>query len=167
MRVNTKHFSPCGARKNAPCCNNARLIKHESGFFRPHVTMLDKSCISFLILDLKSMKVSQASLLTSAQQAQSTRLGELLARLRVARKVKQADAALRAGLSRNTAYRLEKGDPGIAVGQVLRYLEAIAPDSTLLDLLAERQPELLALAAREKTQRVRDLSSAELKELDF
>lgn len=129
--------------------------------------MLDKSCISFLILDLKSMKVSQASLLTSAQQAQSTRLGELLARLRVARKVKQADAALRAGLSRNTAYRLEKGDPGIAVGQVLRYLEAIAPDSTLLDLLAERQPELLALAAREKTQRVRDLSSAELKELDF
>ena len=91
----------------------------------------------------------------------------LLARLRVARKVKQADAALRAGLSRNTAYRLEKGDPGIAVGQVLRYLEAIAPDSTLLDLLAERQPELLALAAREKTQRVRDLSSAELKELDF
>ncbi len=113
------------------------------------------------------MKVSQASLLTSAQQAQSTRLGELLARLRVARKVKQADAALRAGLSRNTAYRLEKGDPGIAVGQVLRYLEAIAPDSTLLDLLAERQPELLALAAREKTQRVRDLSSAELKELDF
>ncbi len=129
--------------------------------------MLDKSCISFLILDLKGMKVSQASLLTSAQQAQSTRLGELLARLRVARKVKQADAALRAGLSRNTAYRLEKGDPGIAVGQVLRYLEAIAPDSTLLDLLAERQPELLALAAREKTQRVRDLSSAELKELDF
>ncbi|WP_238990646.1 helix-turn-helix transcriptional regulator [Acidovorax sp. ST3] len=129
--------------------------------------MLDKSRISFLILDLKSMKVSQASLLTSAQQAQSTRLGELLARLRVARKVKQADAALRAGLSRNTAYRLEKGDPGIAVGQVLRYLEAIAPDSTLLDLLAERQPELLALAAREKTQRVRDLSSAELKELDF
>ncbi|MDR6767982.1 transcriptional regulator with XRE-family HTH domain [Acidovorax delafieldii] len=129
--------------------------------------MLDKSRISFLILDLKSMKVSQASLLTSAQQAQSTRLGELLARLRVARKVKQADAALRAGLSRNTAYRLEKGDPGIAVGQVLRYLEAIAPDSTLLDLLAERQPELLALAAREKTQRVRDLSSAELKELNF
>lgn len=129
--------------------------------------MFDKSRISFLILDLKSMKVSQASLLTSAQQAQSTRLGELLARLRVARKVKQADAALRAGLSRNTAYRLEKGDPGIAVGQVLRYLEAIAPDSTLLDLLAERQPELLALAAREKTQRVRDLSSAELKELDF
>lgn len=129
--------------------------------------MIDKSRISFLILDLTSMKVSQASLLTSAQQTQSTRLGELLARLRVARKVKQADAALRAGLSRNTAYRLEKGDPGIAVGQVLRYLEAIAPDSTLLDLLAERQPELLALAAREKTQRVRDLSSAELKELDF
>jgi transcriptional regulator with XRE-family HTH domain len=94
-------------------------------------------------------------------------LGQLLARLRLARQVKQADAALRAGLSRNTAYRLEKGDPGIALGQVLRYLQAISPGSTLLDLLTEKDPALLALSAREKTQRVRDLSTAEREELDF
>jgi hypothetical protein len=85
----------------------------------------------------------------------------------LARQVKQADAALRAGLSRNTAYRLEKGEPGIALGQVLRYLQAISPGSTLLDLLTEKDPALLALSAREKSQRVRDLSAAEREELDF
>lgn len=94
-------------------------------------------------------------------------LGHLLARLRLARRVKQADAALRAGISRNTAYRLEKGDPGIAIGQVLRYLEAIAPGATLVDLLTERDPALVALRAREATRRVRDLSASELEELNF
>lgn len=113
------------------------------------------------------MKVSQTAMLSPRQLEECTRLGRLLARLRQARQVKQSDAALRAGLSRNTAYRLEKGDPGLAIGQVLRYLEAISPGSTLLDLLSETEPALLALAAREKTQRVRDLSAAELKELDF
>lgn len=113
------------------------------------------------------MKVSQTAMLSPRQLEDCARLGRLLARLRQARQVKQSDAALRAGLSRNTAYRLEKGDPGLAIGQVLRYLEAISPGSTLLDLLSETEPALLALAAREKTQRVRDLSAAELKELDF
>ena len=43
------------------------------------------------------------------------RIGRLLARLSIARKVKQAYAALRSGLSRNTVYRLEKGDPDPAL----------------------------------------------------
>jgi hypothetical protein len=85
----------------------------------------------------------------------------------LARTVKQADAALRAGLSRNTAYRIEHGDPGLAMGQVLRYLDAIAPGSTLLDLLSESDPALTALRVREQRKRVRDLSAAELSELDF
>ena len=106
-------------------------------------------------------------MLSLPQQEECARLGLLVARLRLARKVKQSDAALRAGLSRNTAYRLEKGDPGLALGQVLRYLEAISPGSTLLDLLSEKDPALLTLAAREKTQRVRDLTAAEREELDF
>lgn len=113
------------------------------------------------------MKVNQSALLSQRQLDQCARLGQLLARLRMARKVKQADAALRAGLSRNTAYRLEKGDPGLALGQVLRYLEAVSPGSTLLDLLSEADPALVALDAREKTQRVRDLTAAEREELDF
>lgn len=113
------------------------------------------------------MKVSQSTILSSRQLEDCAQIGQKLARLRLARRVKQTDAALRAGLSRNTVYRLEKGDPGLAFGQILRYLEAIAPGSTLLDLLSEKDPALLALSAREKTQRVRDLSATELKELDF
>ena len=113
------------------------------------------------------MKIIQAAMLSPHQLGECARLGMLLARLRIARKVKQTEAALRAGLSRNTVYRLEKGDPGLAVGQILRYLEAISPGSTLLDLLTERDPALLALGAREKTQRVRDMTASELDELDF
>jgi hypothetical protein len=74
---------------------------------------------------------------------------------------------LRESPERNTAYRLEKGDPGLALGQVLRYLEAIAPGSTLLELLSEKDPALISLSAREKTKRVRDLTASELKELEF
>ena len=81
--------------------------------------------------------------------------------------MKQVDAALRAGMSRNTAYRLERGDPGLAIGQVLRYLDAIAPGSNLLDLLSESDPALAALEVRERSRRVRDLSTKELDELNF
>ena len=129
--------------------------------------MLVKSIHYTIILALSNMKVAQSTMLSPGQLDECARLGQQLARLRIARKVKQTDAALRSGLSRNTVYRLEKGDPGLALGQVLRYLEAIAPGSTLLALLSEQDPALLALAAREKTQRVRDMSAAELKELDF
>ena len=79
----------------------------------------------------------------------------------------QAEAAIRAGLSRNTAYRLEKGDVGLAVGQVLRYLEAIAPGKSLLELLQADDPALIALEADEKRKRMRGLSKEELTRLDF
>lgn len=117
--------------------------------------------------DLTNIKVSQSSVLTPRLLEESAKLGQRLARLRLARQVKQADAALRAGLSRNTAYRIERGDPGLAIGQILRYLDAIAPGSTLLDLLSESDPALAALEAREQRKRVRGLSAAELSELDF
>lgn len=118
-------------------------------------------------LEFSKMKITQSAMLSSRQLHACALLGLQLARLRVARNMKQTDAALRAGLSRNTAYRLEKGDPGLAFGQVLRYLEAIAPGSTLLELLSEQDPALISLEARERTKRVRDLTPAELKELDF
>jgi transcriptional regulator with XRE-family HTH domain len=113
------------------------------------------------------MKVEQSAILSPELLAESKCLGQLLARLRLARNVKQTDAALRAGLSRNTVYRLEQGDPGLALGQILRYLQAIAPGSTLRDLFAESDPALAALKAREQRKRVRDLSASELKELEF
>jgi DNA-binding XRE family transcriptional regulator len=113
------------------------------------------------------MKVTQSALLNSAQMEEAKKLGATLARLRIARAMKQDQAALRAGLSRNTAYRLEKGDPGIAMGQVLRYLEAIVPGKTLLELLSETDPALAALGAKEQRHRVRALSKHELQEIDF
>lgn len=113
------------------------------------------------------MKVRQSRALTARQLDECALVGGLLARLRVARKMKQSEAALRAGLSRNTAYRLEKGDPGLAIGQVFRYLEAIVPGCTLLDLLSENDPSLKALVLKEQSKRVRDLTAEELRELDF
>ena len=113
------------------------------------------------------MKIKQTAVLSAPLRQECGQLGQRLARLRLARKIKQTDAALRAGLSRNTVYRLERGDPGLAIGQVLRYLEAISPGSTLLDLLSESDPALVSLKAREQSKRVRELTSAELEELDF
>lgn len=129
--------------------------------------MLDKPRFSGPLLDWSNMKVTQSTVLPPQLRDESGRIGALLARLRVARNVKQNDAALRAGVSRNTAYRIERGDPGLALGLVLRYLDAIAPGSTLLDLLSEGDPALRSLSTRERTRRVRDLTTDELKELDF
>jgi len=113
------------------------------------------------------MKRDETPLLTSVQVAEAQGMGEKLARLRVARRIRQGDAAARAGLSRSTAALIEKGDPGRTLAQVLRYLEAISPGLTLLALLQNEDPSLLALAARERTQRARPLSPNELKDLDF
>lgn len=113
------------------------------------------------------MKVTQSAVLNSTLAAEAKRLGAALARLRIARKMKQDQAALRAGLSRNTAYRLEKGDPGIAMGQLLRYLDAIVPGKTLLEFLSETDPALAALGAQEQRRRARPLTKHELDEIDF
>jgi transcriptional regulator with XRE-family HTH domain len=113
------------------------------------------------------MRVSQSNVLPSELLAESQKIGSQLARLRIARHITQTEAALRAGLSRNTAYRLEKGDPGLAFGQILRYLDAIAPGKTLQSLLNEDDPALIALSVRERKQRVRSMSKSELDALDF
>lgn len=130
-------------------------------------TMHVKSSINAILNDFTNMKIRQSAVLGTQLTQELVHLGSLLARLRHARQMKQADAALRAGLSRNTAYRLEKGDPGLAIGQVLRYLDAIAPGATLAELLTQSDPALIALRIRESTKRVRDLSAAELEELNF
>src|SRR5437763_16632768 len=113
------------------------------------------------------MKVTQSALLSLSQARDAKELGAALERLRIALGMKQDQAALRAGLSRNTAYRLEKGDPGIAMGQILRYLDAIVPGKTLLELLSETDPALAALSSQERRRRARDLSKRELEEIDF
>ncbi|MET3518121.1 transcriptional regulator with XRE-family HTH domain [Pseudacidovorax sp. 1753] len=129
--------------------------------------MLDKSSRNLFELDLSIMRVDQTTPLSDKQLRAAQELGSAVSRLRVARRVRQEEAAVRAGMSRNTAYRLEKGDPGIAIGQVLRYVDAIAPGLSLVDVLMQRDASLKALEAREKTTRVRAMTKQEARELDF
>ena len=117
--------------------------------------------------DITVMKIPQQPATPGPLTAQLQALGAALARLRLARRVRQADAAVRAGIARSTASRIERGDPAVAVGQVLRYLDAIAPGKTLAQLLGEDDPAVVALAAAEQRRRARPLTEAELQELDF
>lgn len=122
---------------------------------------------NYIMTVFADMKHSESPLLSVQHLAEAQALGEKLARLRIARRLRQADAAQRAGLSRSTAALIEKGDAGRTLAQVLRYLEAISPGLSLLALLQDEDPALLALKVRETTQRVRVLSDSELKDLDF
>ncbi|HVK56176.1 MAG TPA: helix-turn-helix transcriptional regulator [Burkholderiales bacterium] len=113
------------------------------------------------------MKRKQATALSQELTQQLSNLGARLARLRIARQVRQEDAAIRAGISRSTATLIEKGAASVAIGQVIRYLDAIAPGKTLERLLTEEDPAVISLSASERRRRARTLSEAELKELEF
>ena len=113
------------------------------------------------------MKYKEEQLLAPPRVAEATEIGAKLARLRLARKIRQIDAAARAGLARSTAVLIEKGDPSRTLSQLMRYLDAIAPGLPLSALLQESDPSLKALAQADATQRVRPLSQAELNKLDF
>jgi transcriptional regulator with XRE-family HTH domain len=116
---------------------------------------------------IADMKYPEAPLMSAERLLQVEQLGTRIARLRQARRVRQADAAARAGMSRSTAALIEKGDPGRTLGQVLRYLDAIAPGATLLSLLQGTDPSLLALEASERVKRVRSTAIRELNDLNF
>lgn len=113
------------------------------------------------------MKYAEAPSLPVELLTMSHEVGAKLSRLRKAHRLRQSDVALRAGLSRSTAVLLEAGDPGRTLSQVLRYLNAISPGSTLLELLQGADPALVSLRQAEETKRVRKLSRKELEELDF
>lgn len=83
------------------------------------------------------MKMTQNMTLTDRQLAALLKLGTKIAKLRIARNVTQLEAALRANISRSTASNIEKGSPSVAVGQIARYLDAIAPGKTLEGLFLE------------------------------
>lgn len=123
--------------------------------------------INDVATEIADMKRNETPLLSPARVMEAREIGEKLARLRKARRLRQADAAVRAGLARSTAVLIEKGDLSRTQAQILRYLDAIAPGVTLLSLLQESDPSLAALRASELTQRVRPLSKRELDELDF
>src|SRR5688572_32029644 len=70
-----------------------------------------------------NMKRSQSLLVSENLLQQLREMGRLLAESRIARKMTQSEAAVRANLGRNTVSRIENGDTSVAIGQILRYLE--------------------------------------------
>lgn len=93
--------------------------------------------------------------------------GEHLARMRKARRLLQAEVAVRANISRETASRIENGDAAIAIGQIVRYLDVIAPGADLSRLYETQDTALAMLESTEKRQRARKLSPKTLAEYDF
>lgn len=94
-------------------------------------------------------------------------LGEHIARLRKARRLLQAEVAVRANISRETASRIENGDASVAIGQIVRYLDVIAPGVHLGRVLDTPDAALAMLESSEKRQRARKLSPKALKQYDF
>lgn len=113
------------------------------------------------------MKIDQNSAMPSALKVQLLELGARLSQVRVARRVRQSEAASRAGISRATASLIENGSAAVSIGQVVRYLDAIAPGKTLASLLSRDDPAALAMAQHSLPKRARALSPSELKELEF
>lgn len=107
------------------------------------------------------MKINNALSLPAPLHEQARDVGYRLSRLRIAHHMRQTDAAARAGVSRSTASRIESGDPGVALGQLLRYLQAIAPGVTLGQLLSQELPPLIVLKERERTKRFRPSDSSD------
>ena len=114
------------------------------------------------------MKIQQKSALSDSLAAQLDELGKMLTRMRTARRMTQAAAAERVGVSRNTLSRIENGDPSIAVGQIVRYLDALGRVDLIERLIADvTDPAVTRLTAREQTQRARPLSDKEKSKYDF
>ena len=116
---------------------------------------------------LTHMKIDQNAATSEELRAQLQDLGARLSRLRLARSFRQEEAAIRAGISRRTVVAIEKGTPSVAIGQIVRLLDAIAPGKTLSSLLTETDPSVVALAQSEQRRRARTVSPNRLKELDF
>ena len=113
------------------------------------------------------MKIDQNLAMPPALKAQLAELGLRLSKARLARRVRQFEAASRAGISRATASLIENGSASVSIGQVVRYLDAIAPGKTLVSLLTVDDPVVLSMEHESLPKRARALSKAELTELDF
>jgi len=113
------------------------------------------------------MKIGQNSAMAPVLKEQLVGLGSRLSKARLARRMRQSEAASRAGISRATASLIENGSASVAIGQVVRYLDAIAPGKTLASLLTVDDPAVLAMEHDSLPKRARALSEAELRELDF
>jgi transcriptional regulator with XRE-family HTH domain len=88
------------------------------------------------------------------------RLGHDLRAARLSRRVAVADLAARAGTSPRTVARLEKGDPGVAVGTLADVLVALGLIERLADLVDIRKDDLgLALTSERIPKRGRTFAA--------
>jgi transcriptional regulator with XRE-family HTH domain len=100
------------------------------------------------------MSALKSGSLSPNHASEMARLGGTIARLRRNNKMKQEVVAMQAGLSRDTAYRIEKGEPNVAIGQILRYLDVISPGLNLTDALVDNTPDVNEARQPEKRRRV-------------
>lgn len=112
------------------------------------------------------MKRDQQQATPEHLRQQLKQLGAVLRHLRQSRSLTVQDAAARAGVSVPTARRAEQGHAGVALGSLMRYLDALYPRATLRDALddssAIRQAALEASLATRRRPRRKDLAG-----LDF
>jgi y4mF family transcriptional regulator len=95
--------------------------------------------------------------------ANSMDFGHIAADVRRARKIRQADLALRAGVSRQWIVALEQGKPTLEIGLVLRALETLGleidvkpidpPPAWMIKLHREAQAKAYAIQARRRARR--------------
>ena len=65
------------------------------------------------------------------------RLGEQIKLARKRRKLTAIQVAERAEISRNTLYLVERGDPGVSIGNVLRVLAVLGLEDQLAEVAAD------------------------------
>lgn len=113
------------------------------------------------------MKRAQQNLLPADLGRQLTELGSALAQSRIARRLPQAEVAVRANISRNTVSRIENGDAGVAIGQILRYISIVRPGATLADVMNKEDNAVETVNHLRRPRRARPLSDREMEEYDF
>jgi transcriptional regulator with XRE-family HTH domain len=88
------------------------------------------------------------------------RLDQDVRNARLRRRIAIADLALRARTSPSTVARLERGDPGVAIGTLADVLVVLGLLERLADLIDVRKDDLgLALSVEQATRRGRSFSA--------
>lgn len=88
------------------------------------------------------------------------RLGQDVRNARLRRGIAVADLAVRAGTSPSSIARLERGDPGVAIGTLADVLLVLGLLERLADLIDVRKDDLgLALAAEQGPRRGRSFAA--------
>ena len=88
------------------------------------------------------------------------RLGQDIRNARLRRRITVADLAIRAGTSPSSIARLERGDPGVAIGTLADVLVVLGLLERLADLIDIRKDDLgLALTAKHGPLRGRSFAA--------